>query len=449
MKKIQFILIPAILVLGAAVTWWILQKPAGQTADPHGHAEHDDHGPAHEGEADEDHGHHHGDHGHDRHAALPAKVVPTEGPHGGKLLRGDGFEIEVTIFEDGVPPEFRLYAYREGKPLSPQELTATIELHRLDKQDAFSFQPREDYLIGHGVVREPHSFDVVVRAEHAGRKSEWTYESYEGRATIAPEYARAAGIAVAPAGPATLRESLTLHGIVAPDANRVARVGARFPGIVKSVHRQLGDTVAVGDLLAVVESNESLQSYEIRAPQGGLVTDRAASPGAVTSETPLFVITDLSSVWVDISVFPSDAPQLKPGLPVTVRSLDDATAAETTLAPFLPATTGVSQTRVIRVTLDNRDGQWTPGQRVHAIVQLPAHEAPLAVRTTGLQSFRDFTVVFAQVGNTYEVRMLELGRTDGEFTEVLGGLDPGERYVTANSFLVKADAMKSGASHDH
>jgi cobalt-zinc-cadmium efflux system membrane fusion protein len=82
-------------------------------------------------------------------------------------------------------------------------------------------------------------------------------------------------------------------------------------------------------------------------------------------------------------------------------------------------------------------------------VQLPPQKVPLGVKTVGLQSFRDFTVVFAQVGNTYEVRMLELGRTDGEMIEVLGGLDVGERYVTANSFLIKADAMKSGASHDH
>jgi cobalt-zinc-cadmium efflux system membrane fusion protein len=440
MKKLQFALIPLILVLGGAATWWILQNPAGQAADPHGHgtpaAGHDEHGHSH----DEDDHHAH---------AAPAKTVPEEGPHGGKQLRGDGFEIEVTIFEDGVPPEFRLYGYRHGQLLPPDALKAGIELHRLDKQDTFAFQPREDYLIGGGVVKEPHSFDVIVRAEHAGRKSEWTYESYEGRATIAPEYARAAGIAVASAGPATIRETLTLHGIVSADANRVARVGARFPGIVKAVHRQLGDTVAAGDLLAVVESNESLQAYEVRAPQAGLVTERAANAGTVTGEAPLYVITDLSSVWVDISVFPSDAPKLRPGLPVTVRSLDDGTATEAVLAPFLPATTGVSQTRVIRVTLDNRDGRWTPGQRVHAVVQLPPHEAPLAVRTAGLQSFRDFTVVFAQIGDTYEVRMLQLGRTDGEFSEVLGGLDAGTRYVMANSFLVKADALKSGASHDH
>ena len=74
---------------------------------------------------------------------------------------------------------------------------------------------------------------------------------------------------------------------------------------------------------------------------------------------------------------------------------------------------------------------------------------PLAVKRTGLQTFRDFTVVYAQVGNEYEVRMLELGRQDDEWVEVLSGIEPGTRYVSANSYLVKADIEKSGASHDH
>jgi len=76
-------------------------------------------------------------------------------------------------------------------------------------------------------------------------------------------------------------------------------------------------------------------------------------------------------------------------------------------------------------------------------------EVPLAVRTAALQGFRDFSVVFARIGDTYEVRMLEVGRSDGEFTEVLGGLKPGTEYVSANSYLIKADIEKSGASHDH
>lgn len=378
-----------------------------------------------------------------------AKTIPEAGPRGGKLLRGDGFELEVTIFEDDVPPEFRLYAYRDGKPIAPTELKATLELHRLDKKDRFAFQPREDYLLGDGVVTEPHSFDVVVSAEHGGKKFAWTYESYEGRAIIAAEYAKASGVVIAMAGPATIKETLTLHGTITSDANRIARVGARFPGIVKAVHKQLGDTVASGDLLAVVESNESLQSYEIKAPQAGIVTERAVTAGSVTGEAPVFVITDLSSVWVELNVFAADTRKLAAGLPATLTSPDGTATAEIALTAFLPATLGGSQTRVIRVPLDNSEGHWTPGLRVLATVQLPPHEAPLAVKTAALQSFRDFTVVFAQVGDTYEVRMLDLGRSDGDLIEVLGGLDVGERYVAANSFLVKADAMKSGASHDH
>jgi len=57
--------------------------------------------------------------------------------------------------------------------------------------------------------------------------------------------------------------------------------------------------------------------------------------------------------------------------------------------------------------------------------------------------------VFAKVGETYEVRMLELGRGDADYAEVLSGIDPGMRYVTEQSFLIRADIEKSGASHDH
>ena len=77
------------------------------------------------------------------------------------------------------------------------------------------------------------------------------------------------------------------------------------------------------------------------------------------------------------------------------------------------------------------------------------YEVELAVNRAGLQRFRDFTVVFAQVGESYEVRMLELGRQDETHVEILSGLKPGTTYVTEQSFLIKADIEKSGASHDH
>jgi membrane fusion protein, heavy metal efflux system len=102
-----------------------------------------------------------------------------------------------------------------------------------------------------------------------------------------------------------------------------------------------------------------------------------------------------------------------------------------------------------RVVLDNADGRLLPGMFVTAEVVVAEHEVPLAVRRSALQSFRDFTVVYAQFGEEYEVRMLELGRQSGEWAEVLGGIAPGTRYVTENSYVLKADVEKSGAAHDH
>jgi cobalt-zinc-cadmium efflux system membrane fusion protein len=122
---------------------------------------------------------------------------------------------------------------------------------------------------------------------------------------------------------------------------------------------------------------------------------------------------------------------------------------ETTLQRVLPLASATSQTVVARALLPNTQGEWRPGMAVNAQVTLAERQVPLAVKTSGLQRFRDFTVVFAQVGDTYEVRMLDLGERDGDWVEVLGGIDPGTPYVVEQSFLIKADIEKSGASHDH
>ena len=203
-----------------------------------------------------------------------------------------------------------------------------------------------------------------------------------------------------------------------------------------------------GQLLATVESNESLQTYAVTAPISGLVTQRAANPGEATGERALFVISDYASVWAELTVFPRDRARLQAGQAVKITAADAHQSGEGRIGA-IAAAEGGGPTLVARVPLDNARGQWTPGQFVTAEVVIGESPVPLAVPNVALQPFRDFTVVFAQVGETYEARMLELGRSDGEMTEVLGGIKPGTRYVSANSYLVKADIEKSGASHDH
>jgi len=381
--------------------------------------------------------------------AAPAAGDYERGPHNGRLLREGDFALEITIFEDGVPPQYRLYAYQGGKALDPGAVQATIELTRLDGEvNRFAFTAGEDHLGSPDTVTEPHSFDVKVAAKHAGRDFGWTFASYEGRTTIPAAAAKDAGVVIEPAGPAIIRDVVPLLGTVAMDGNRLASVRARFPGIVRSVSAQLGQKVHAGQALATVEGNESMRTYAVTAPFDGVVLARNTNVGDVAGDAALFEIADLSRVWVELRAIGTDADKLSPGQAVRLRSATGDTAAEATIETILPIATS-GQGVIARVVVPNEEGRWRPGMTVSAEVTVSAREVPLAVKESGLQPFRDFTVVFAQVEDTYEVRMLELGDRDGDYAEVLGGLKPGTPYVSGNSFLIRSDIEKSGASHDH
>jgi cobalt-zinc-cadmium efflux system membrane fusion protein len=371
------------------------------------------------------------------------------GPNGGRLLADGGFTLELAIFEAGVPPEFHAWATSNGQAVAPAEVTLTVELGRLGGAvDRIVFTPQNDFLRGTSVVEEPHSFDVTVVARHAGAEHRFAYESYEGRTTIAADVAQAAGIATATAAPGTISDELVLYGAIAPDATRVRAVHARFAGVIRSVARNVGDAVRAGDALATIESNESLQTYTVTAPIAGTVTARHAAPGEQTDADALFEIADFSSVWAELDVFARDRARLRTGLPVAVTS-DDGAGAVGEIGYLAPIGNRASQSVTARVVLDNAGGGWTPGQFVEGRVTVATTPVALAVPLAALQRFREFDVVFAQVGDTYEVRTLTLGRRDARFVEVLDGLVPGTVYVTDNSYLIKADIEKSGASHDH
>ena len=380
--------------------------------------------------------------------AAPASGDYERGPNRGRMLRDGDFAIEVTIFETNVPPQYRLYAYKDGKLIKPSEVVPTVTLKRLDGEtNIFTFTPEDQYLTGSGQVTEPHSFDVEVKAQYAGKTHTWTYDSYEGRTTIPAQAAKDGGVVVENAGPVVIRETIQVMGNVAVDDNRRAQVKARFPGIVRSVQVQQGDRVKRGQTLVTVEGNDSMRTYAVTAPFDGIVLQRPTNVGDVADTNTLVEIANMSDVWVDLRAIGPDAEKITPGQQVKVSSATGGTSAEGTIETLLPLATG--QTGVARVTLPNAEGRWRPGMAVSAEVTVASREVPLAVKESGLQRFRDFTVVFAQVGETYEVRMLELGARDGEFVEVLGGLKPNTPYVSEQSFLIKADVDKSGASHDH
>lgn len=268
------------------------------------------------------------------------------------------------------------------------------------------------------------------------------------RVAIDPEAARNAGIAISTAGAGSLKETLALYGVVQPNAERTRQVVARFPGVVKSVNKALGDRVSAGDVLATVESNDSLQTYSIKAPIAGVITARAINAGETVTEQALFTLTDLSTVWVELSLFPADRARVQVGQTVSVHATQGGPTASGRVVWLSSVGSAVTQSLAARVELDNRQGLWTPGLYVVGDITLSEQPVTLAVQSAALQNLDGKTVVFTEVKGGYQARPVKVGRSDGAQTEILEGIALNERYVSANSFVIKADIEKSSAEHD-
>lgn len=372
-----------------------------------------------------------------------------KGPHGGRLLTDGDLALELSIYMAGTNPEYRAWLTEAGDAIDPGNADVTVTLARLGGvTDIIRFEPAGEYLRGQSVVYEPHSFDVTVEARYAGKNYRWDFDSYEGRVTIPAAIASEAEIRTEAVGPAIIRDYVAVYGRTIQDPEKISHVTARFAGIIRNVRVGIGDEVSKGQELAVVEANDSLTRYVIKAPISGTITQRHANAGESTAARDLFTIVDPSSLWAELAIFPSDRARVAVGAPVSLRTAVGDVATSGTIAVISPQAAN-NQSVTALVQLDNSTGLLAAGMYLTGEVEVGRHAVPLAVKRIGLQAYRDFTVVFAKFDDTYEVRMLELGRQDDTWAEVLGGIDLGSDYVTENSYLIKADIEKSGVSHDH
>lgn len=453
------------------------------------------------------------------------------GAHGGRLLAGGDLQLEITIYETGVPPQFRVYPFDpNGKPISPHDVQLAVELHRLGgRVDRIGFVPESDYLRGDAVVEEPHSFDVKVKAERNGRAQDWSYSQIEGKVQLAADAVKSAGIEVRAVGPRQMVTTIEVPGGVKLDDTRLAHVVPRLQGVAVEVLKKAGDRVRRGDLMAVINSREladarsdymvashhvefsrvklnreeslwkkkisaeqdylearrafeeaqlteevtaqklvalgasaaslpalhaappeSLPRYEIRAPLNGTVIERHITIGeAVAADRNIFVIADLSSVWVEATITAKDLNAVHQGQEAIIRSQDlgrDATGRVAYVGSLVGEET---RSATARIVIPNPDGRWRPGLFVSVQLVQESTTVPLAVLAEGIQTFRDWQVVFVRYGDWFEARPLELGRSDGVWVEVRKGLSLGEQYAATNSFAIKAEIGKLGATHDH
>jgi cobalt-zinc-cadmium efflux system membrane fusion protein len=255
----------------------------------------------------------------------------------------------------------------------------------------------------------------------------------------------AAEIELAKAGPAVLHDSLLLNGMVQANQESLVQVTPRFPGVVREVRKRIGDRVEKGDILAIVESNQSLTPYELKAALAGTIIDRQTTLGEYVSEQkPAFVIADLSTVWVDFSVYRRDLGRVRVGDQILIDPADGGPKIEAKISYVSPVGSSETQSALARAVVPNAEQRLRPGLFATGRLTLSAKKVAVAVKSSALQTLENRTVVFVRDGERFEARDVEIGERDPEFVEVTFGVLEGDLYAARNSFIVKAELGKGG-----
>ncbi len=314
---------------------------------------------------------------------------------------------------------------------------------------AFAAEDHDD----HGHEHETEASYMVEEHDdlddHDEELSDSHEEHGEDKVVIDDKVAKSSGIKLEKASAGMVAETSTLTGRIMLNRDTTVHVRGRFAGLVKSVHVKWGETVKKGQLLARVESNESLNIYNVVSPIDGVVLERNTSAGDLTGDGALFQIADLSNVWAEFHVFPKDLDRIHEGLPVEVAIVGNHKKAPAKIDLMLPTADKLSQTVVAVAVIDNKEGIWRPGMTISGRVITQEKLVNVVVKPSALQTLEGRQVIFVQHDGAYEARTVVTGLSGPMGVEILSGVDAGEHYVSEGSFIVKADIGKESAEHAH
>ena len=200
------------------------------------------------------------------------------------------------------------------------------------------------------------------------------------------------------------------------------------------------------------ENDASFTRYEMAAPFDGTIIRKHLTLGEVLKDdTEAFVIADLRSVWVQLTAYQKDLPFLRLGQSVRISGGPGGGEATGTVGYISPMVDEATRTASARVVLPNHDGLWRPGSFVTATIDVDRVQVQVLVPKSALQTVDDQTVVFVETDEGFEPQAISIGRTNQTHTEVLSGLQPGQRYVAEGAFTLKAQLSKGafGDGHGH
>lgn len=350
-------------------------------------------------------------------------------------------------------------------------------------------------------------------------------EPISGLLPMSDEQIKLAQIDLVDVGPAAIAKRLVVPGSVVPDADRIAHVSVKLSGTVAELRKNIGEDVAKGEVIAVLESREvadakseylaagltndlqqdlstrdktlwdsrvgteqqylrsrnaaaqtemrlkiarqkllalglgegeitavpgapeaSLRRQDVRSPISGRVAERKVELGTAVGrdslETELFVVVDLSRVWVELSVASSDLPSIKEGQPVQISARGLTETAIGKVVFVSPLVDKDTRTARVVAEIQNPDRMWRPGSFVTAAIALNERTVPVVVPATAIQKLDGQPIVFVRTKGGFEKRDVVLGEREDQSLEIVSGLTPGESIAATNTFPLKAELSK-------
>jgi len=347
------------------------------------------------------------------------------------------------------------------------------------------------------------SHDVHVHNDAEDHGSKQTQ-----RVPVTQEQVARMGIKITRAVRGVVTREIRVPGEIKVNSDRMAHVVPQTPGMVLQVSAVLGQQVKKGQVLAVIgsrdlaeakaeylvsveeqdflaarqalaetkilersarqkllmfgvlpsnlpqlgkEPEEEFAFYRVVSPFDGTVIGKRIVQGEMIDEqTDVFVVADLSSVWVDLAISQDAISAVQEGHTVTIR-LPDGSKSETKIGFVSPIVASDTRTVLARATLPNPNDRFRPGTFVDAGIRVPSKEETVVIPKTSVQLVNDSPCVFVWGVADFELREITTGATDGRQIEILQGLRSGEAVASENAFHLKAEFAKSagGESGGH
>ena len=187
----------------------------------------------------------------------------------------------------------------------------------------------------------------------------------------------------------------------------------------------------------------NLTEFEVRSPITGVVTRKSLIKGeAVSDDTQLFVVAELSEVWVDFQVPLSSINGIQQGDRVSISSSGGDIETYAEVKYVSPIANESSRTVPVRAAMENNDGLWRPGSPVVVGFSRKQTVADIVIPTEALLDFEGGFAVFVRKGErSFELREVIVGDRDDSQVAILDGLERGEAVVSANAYLLKGHWM--------